>query len=199
MHVERVAFAREARVIGAPRLAVIRCVNAVTVAAHPLADFRQRADGFLGHTAIGARPDVQEVVAGVARARNQILNDASRALPIVIGPLVSPTVVESHARLPRAAFFIRGDLLLGSGKIARKLVAIVDDDVWLKLKDHFIHALGLPTKGVERPRDVVPENINFSVIGEQLANVRVNVFDEAPARRLVGGAASAVGMVPVHQ
>ena len=141
MHVKRVAFAGEARVIGAPRLAGIRCVDAASIAAHPLADFRQHADRFFRHAAIGAGPDVQKVVAGVARARNQILNYASRALPIVIGTLVSPTVVESHARLPGPTFFVRSDLLFGSGKIARKLVAIVYDDVRLKLEDHFIHAL----------------------------------------------------------
>src|SRR5207248_1586641 len=145
-----------------------------------------------------AGPDVQQIIAGVARARNQILNDAARALPIVIGPLVSPTIIESHAGFPGSAFFVRSDLLLGSGKIARKLVAIVHDDVWLKLEDHFVHALGLPSGGVERPRNVVPENINLSVIGEQLADVRVDIFDESFARSLVRGAASAVGMVPVH-
>src|SRR5437879_13242420 len=62
-----------------------------------------------------------------------------------------------------------------------------------------MHALGLPTSGVERPRNVVPENINLSVIGEQLADVCMNVFDEALARSLVRRAASAVGLVPVHQ
>src|SRR5207249_5601509 len=157
------------------------------------------ADGFLGHAAIRAGPDVQKVVAGVARAGNQILNDAARALPIVVGPLVSPTIIESHAGFPCSAFFIRGNLLLRSGKIARKLVAIVHDDVWLKLEDHFIHTLGLPTSGVERPRNVVPENVNLSVVGEELADMSVNVFDEAFTRSLVRGAASAVGMVPVHQ
>src|SRR5207237_2874264 len=133
-------------------------------------------DGFLGHAANRAGPDGQQINSGVARARNQILNDAAPALPIVLGPLVSPTIIESQAGFPGSAFFVRNDLLLGSGKIARKLVAIVHDDVWLKLEDHFVHALGLPSGGVERPRNVGPEIMNLSVISVQLADVSVYRF-----------------------
>src|SRR5437763_1775879 len=139
-----------------------------------------------------------QVIAGVPRASNQILNHASGALPIIIGPLVYPTVIEGHAGFPGPALGIRLNLLLGSRKIARKFVAVVDDDVRLELEHHLVHALGFPAGSVERPRDVIPKHINLSVVAQQLANVRVDVFDEAFPCRLIGRAACAVWMMPVH-
>src|SRR6267142_2283017 len=68
MHVERVTFARETRVVRAPWLTQIRRVDTFTVAAHPLSDFRQYPDGFFGDAAVSARPDVQQIVPGVTRA-----------------------------------------------------------------------------------------------------------------------------------
>ena len=53
--------------------------------------------------------------------------------------------------------------------------------------------------GVQRPGNVVPEHVDLSVVGQQFANLPVNIVDKPLARLLVGGAARAIGMVPVHQ
>src|SRR5256886_11518897 len=63
-----------------------------------------------------------------------------------------------------AAFRIRLNLLFGSRKIARKLIAIVHDNIRLKLEHHFVHAFGFPTDGIERPRHVVPEHVDLSIV-----------------------------------
>src|SRR5579859_538111 len=131
VHVKRVALSREARIIRAARLARIRAVDGVTVAAQPLPDFRQDTHRFFWDGSVGARTDVQQIVARVARARNQILDDAPRALPIVIGALISPAVIQRHAGLPRASLFVSGDLLLRRGEITGQLVAVIHDDVRL--------------------------------------------------------------------
>src|SRR5262249_50330542 len=139
------------------------------------------------------------VVAAITRTRNQILNYAPRALPIIVGALVSPAIVEGHAGFPSAAFLVRGDLLFRCGEVTRKFVSVVDDDVRLKLKDHLVHALGFPGLSIKRPSDVVPKNVNFSVVGQKLAKLGVNVFHEAFSRGLIRGTARTVRMVPIHK
>src|SRR5256885_2335649 len=163
---KRVPFAGEASVIRTPGLTRLRVVDGLAVAPHPPADFLEDAGGLLGDAAVGARADVQQIIASVSRARDQILNDSPRIFPVVVGALIAPTVVQGHAGLPSAPFFVRGNLLLGSGEIPRQLVAIVNDNVRLKLEHHLIHAFGFPSRGVERPGYVIPEDVNFSVIGE---------------------------------
>ena len=53
--------------------------------------------------------------------------------------------------------------------------------------------------GVERPRNVVPEDVDLAVVGQQLADEAVGVVDKAPAGGFVRLADGAVGMVPVHE
>ncbi len=62
-----------------------------------------------------------------------------------------------------------------------------------------VHLLRFPAGGVERPGDVVPEDVDLAVVGEQFADLAVDVIDEAAAGGFVGRAARAVGVVPVHQ
>ncbi len=47
--------------------------------------------------------------------------------------------------------------------------------------------------------DVVPEHVDFAVVGHQLADEAVGVLDEALARGFVSLADCAVGVVPVHE
>src|ERR1019366_3499748 len=164
---------------------------------HPLAHGGEDAHGFFGDGAIGPGTDVEEVIPGVVGASHQVAHDGLGRLPIVVGLLVAPTAVHGHAGFPGA----RGgaDGLLGGGEIAGEAVAVVDNDLGLQLVDHVVHFFGFPLLGVERPVDVVPQNIDLAVIGEEFANVAVDVIDEAAPRGLVGEAAGAIGVVPVHQ
>ena len=80
VHVERVALAREARVVGAARLAALGAVDRLAVALHPLA---HRASGCVtdssGIEPSGLRADVEQVVAAVARAGDQVAHDRAWA------------------------------------------------------------------------------------------------------------------------
>jgi len=51
----------------------------------------------------------------------------------------------------------------------------------------------------ERPVDVVPEDIDLAVVGEEFADKAVGVVDETLAGGWVGGADGSIGMVPVHE
>ena len=113
--------------------------------------------------------------------------------------MISPACVHRHAGFPRAGARFRLDALFRRREIALELVAIVDEDVGLELEDHLVHLLRLPSLRIERPGDVVPEDVHFAVVRHQLADLAVDVVDEAPARGLVALAARAVGVVPVHQ
>src|SRR5438105_4248859 len=190
--VERVAAAREAAVARAARLAYVGEVDRLAVLVHPLTDGVEYGDRLRGDGAVGLGADVEKVVAAVVRARDEVADDLLRRLPGVVGALVTPTVVHRHARLPRAPRLGGLDALFGRGEVARELVAVVDDDVGLKLEDHLVHALRLPALRVQGPGHVVPEHVNLAIVGHQLAQVRVDVLDEAAARGLVRGAARAV-------
>ena len=92
-----------------------------------------------------------------------------------------------------------GDVFIAEGKISRKKIAIIHDDVRLEFEDHFVHALRFPALHVKGPRNVVPENVDFSVLGEQFADLSMNVIHKSPPRSLIRGTTSAVGMMPVHK
>ena len=56
-----------------------------------------------------------------------------------------------------------------------------------------------PLFRAERPIDVVPEDVNLSVLRHQFADQAVGVFHKAHTRRLIRQATSAIGVVPIHQ
>jgi hypothetical protein len=63
------------------------------------------------------------------------------------------------------------------------------------LEDHFVHANGLPTSGIEGPSDVVSENVDLAVVGEQFVDESMGVLDETFARIFIWGAQCAVRMM----
>src|SRR5690348_11354489 len=182
VHVESVALARKTSVIRAARLAKVGTIDGLAVAAHPLPHFAEHAYRLFGCDTVAPRAYIQEVIAAVAGTRDQVLNDAARTLPIVICPLVAPAIIESHARLPSSPFLLGGYLLLRGREVSWEFIAVVDDDLGLKLENHFIHARGFPPGGVQRPRHVIPKHVNLPVVGEQLTDVRVDVFDKTFAQ-----------------
>src|SRR5580700_2779114 len=113
MHVERVLLARKTGKFGSVHLTTIRGVNGGAVTRHPLPHFRQDTHGILRNRAIRLGADVQEIVSAVAGTGNEIPNYSFGALPIVIGPVVAPAVVQRHATFPRPASLLRNDFLLG--------------------------------------------------------------------------------------
>src|SRR5215207_1891597 len=129
VEVERVAAAREAAVARPSRLAALAAdVDRLAVARRPAPDRAQDGDGFERHGAVRFGADVEQVVAAVVRAGDEVADDLPRRLPAVVGAVVAPTVVHRHAGLPRAPGLRRLDALLGRGKISGELVAVVDDD-----------------------------------------------------------------------
>src|ERR1017187_2662616 len=147
----------------------------------------------------GFGADVEQIVAASSVAVGDIGDDTLGRLPAVVEAVEAPTIVEGHAAFPRTTGLGSADFLLGRGEIAFEAVAVIDDDLRLQVEDHLVHALRLPPFGRERPVDVVPEHVDFAVVGHQLADKAVGVGDEALARLLAGLAFGAVGMVPVHE
>src|ERR1700752_612299 len=102
MRVKRVGSARETQVVTTPWLTVIRKANRVAVLAHPVAHSREHLHGFEWDRAVLSWTNVQKIIAAVARARNQIANNRRRTLPVTISFVITPTIVQRHARFPRA-------------------------------------------------------------------------------------------------
>jgi hypothetical protein len=69
---------------------------------------------------------------------------------------------DSQARPPFSAVISCS----GVEKSPGEEVPVVDDDVWLKVEDHLVHSLGLPTCGIERPCDVIPQDVYFAIVGQ---------------------------------
>src|ERR1035438_10322557 len=129
VHVERVALAREGGEVGAARLAHLGIVDGLAALLHPLAHLGHDFDRLLGDGSVGFRADIQQVIAGVAGTGDQVPDDGLGRLPIVVGFLITPTVVHRHAGFPGA--LLGHDALFGGGEIALQLIAVVDDDAAL--------------------------------------------------------------------
>src|SRR5579872_2704966 len=196
VHVQRVAFAREQRVIGVSHGAGLGGINRLAVTVHPFPHLRKDINGFLGDRAIGFWPDVEQIITAVASAGGQVLNHLLGCFPAVIRALVAPTVIHRHAGFPRGCGGL--DVLLRRGKIFRQTGSVVDDDLGLQLANHAIHLRGFPTFGRQGPVDVIPEHVQLAVIRAQFADLPIDVVDESPAGRFVRRAASTVGVMPIH-
>src|SRR5271168_1522322 len=112
MHVKRVSLACKTSKLGSVYLTSIGRVNGIAIARHPLANLGENPHRLLGDRAIRLGTNVQEIVAAVARTRDEISDDGFRALPIVIGAVVTPTVVQRHAAFPRTRSLLRYNFLL---------------------------------------------------------------------------------------
>src|SRR5580704_15004960 len=104
----------------------------------------------------GLGPIIQKIVAAAVRASDQVVDDGLGGFPVVVGLVISPTVIEGHAGLPGASLRRGLDMLLGRREIPGQAVAIVDDDVWLEFEYHLVHLFRFPLCRRERPIDVVP-------------------------------------------
>ena len=148
---------------------------------------------------VGLGTDIQQIVAAAACAGDEIVDDGLRRLPIIVGFVVSPTVIEGHTGFPCASLVSRADLLLGRRKISRQSVAVVNNNVRLKLENHVVHLLRLPLLGRQGPVNVVPQDVDLPVVGHEFTNQPVGIGDESLPRRFIGCAARSIRMVPVHQ
>src|SRR4051794_37414755 len=96
MNVKRIPLACKQRELGALYLAAIGFVDQVAMFVHPLAYRAKNFDRWLRDGAIAFRTDVQKVLAAVARAGEQVANYRLRRFPVIIGALITPTVVHGH-------------------------------------------------------------------------------------------------------
>ena len=69
VHVQGVALAREAGVVGAAAAGTFSACRWSAVAVHPLAHRGQDAHRFFGDRAVRLGADIQQIVAGIVRAR----------------------------------------------------------------------------------------------------------------------------------
>ena len=111
----------------------------------------------------------------------------------------SPSCRSSSCRIPTGDLACL-DPLLRRIKIPWKLVAVVDDDVGLKLEAPSRSSLRTPSLWHRAAR---PRRTRGCRSCRSWSSARgrcaVDVIDEAPARGFVRGAARAIRMMPVHQ
>ena len=186
MHVECIAAPGVTGVVTPTKTPAICAEDCTAVGVEPPTHFTEYPGRCFRHSAIRLRSDVEQIVASLFGAVDQICQHRSWRFPTVVRGRISPTVVESHAGLPGAVRLRRFDFLLGGGEIPLESVAIVDDDVRLQLEDHAVNAFRFPLIRGERQADVVPKNVDLAVVGEQLADETVGVVDE-PAPRFRNG------------
>ena len=199
MDVKRVPFARVISVHIRAKVTALCAVNRRAVVFQPFAHRFQHVNGLFGNRSVRLWPDVQQIVATAARAIDQVGHHRLRRLPRVVIAVEPPAVIEGHAALPGAPRLGGAHLLLWRGEIAFETIAVVHDDLRLQPEDHRVHPLGLPLGGRQRPVDVVPQHVDLAVVGHQLANQPVRVFNKPAARRRIGLAGGPVRVMPVHQ
>ena len=78
VHVERVAASREHRIRGTPGLAEIGVEDGFAVSLEPVSDFGEDLDGPLGECAVGFGADVDEEVALIAGAGDEVAQVGAR-------------------------------------------------------------------------------------------------------------------------
>ena len=166
MNVQRLALPRKIRKHGVARLAGLGIVNRGAIAIHPLPHRAQDAHRLFRNRAVGFRPDVQQVVAAAVRAGAEVPDHRLGALPVVVGALITPTVVHGHAGFPGPAALLRVYVLFGRREIAWQSVPVVHHDVRLQLEHHLVHPLRLPALRVQRPGDVVPQHVDLPVVSQ---------------------------------
>ena len=197
MHVECVALPRELRELGAVDLAFIGLVDERRVGVHPLAYFGEDLYRLFWNRTVPFGADVQQIVALILSALEQIADHGFRRLPIIVVVVIAPAIVHCHAGFPRGGR--RLDVLFGRGEVFWNAGTIIDENVWLKLANHAIHLFRFPTFGAQRPIDVVPEHGDFAVVAAEFVHLAMNVIDETAARSFVCFAESAIGVVPIHE
>jgi len=198
VNVQRVPLAREVVVVAkADGSASLRAVDRIAIGLQPGPNFTEHANRFFWDGAVGRGSDIEQVIAALLRARGEVIDDLASTLPFNVVLLISPAEVHGFAGLPSASVGL--DLVLGGREVAGEAIAVVHDDFRLESEDHLVHLLGTPLLGVEWPVDVVPENVNFAVVGHELTDEAVGVVDEALAGFGIGSAASAIGMMPIHK
>src|SRR6202158_6400205 len=116
VHVKCVALSRKAGIVGAARWAVFGRIHRCAVSPQPSPPFGHDTHRFFGNRAVWFRPYVQQIVASVARAGNEISNYGPRVFPVIVGAMVTPTVIEGHARFPRTSGFFGFNSFLRSRK-----------------------------------------------------------------------------------
>jgi hypothetical protein len=131
VNVQSFAATGEGSNFGTLHLADIGVVNEFAMAVHPLADRGQDIDRWLRYRTIGVRANVEQIVAAVARALQQVAHYRFRRLPVVVAAVEAPAVVHGHAGFPGGG--AGADLLLGRGEVFRDTGAIVDQNLGLQL------------------------------------------------------------------
>ena len=81
-------------------------VDRFAVGFHPFANGEKAIDAGLGHTAVGAWPDVEQVIDAFAGEFNEKLEQCFHAFPVVVIGFVAPGIVEGGGVSPSS---LRGD------------------------------------------------------------------------------------------
>ena len=152
------------------------------------------------------RADVQQIIASLARAIDQIANDRRDRFPILVVLVIAPVVVHRHARFPRLGIGAAGNRLFRSAIVAHVAFAdpIVDDDVRLQRADVFVKIVTALFRPSVFPLAVEPEDADRAIVGQQFLDLALHISRVAIHVGLARGpvvprpALAPVGMMPVH-
>ena len=173
-------------------------INAFAVYCHPRADLVQNFAALRREAAVRVRADVQDHIAALADALDQLADEHGRRLVARIIGRIAPIVVHGRAKLPRDAFAadiadaLRRQKLLGADKIAaviRGLLrnkaaealaagfqTVIDDDVRLMAAHHLHQLRRLPCLAAQFAIGIVePEDIDLSIVRDQLLDLPVHI------------------------
>src|SRR4029077_9951984 len=139
MGVHRVSALCEVGIHVLIKVAAFAAVDGGCVRAGPFAYGLQNRNRLLRYGAIGLGTDISEIVTATVRASDQVIDDGLGSFPVVVGLVISPTVIQGHAGFPGASPRRSLDMLLGCGEISGQAIAIIDDDVWLEFEYHLVH------------------------------------------------------------
>ena len=210
--VDRVAATRRGAV-ALPRLeARRRPDDALAVARHPRLDLGEAFDDLRLEAAVAARPDVEQQIAALPGDLAERVDEPARRLPVRVGRVVAPAIVDRQARLPAPPRRLRRHELLRRLVVAEAGEAVVDQDVGLQRADHLGQLFRAPLLRRALPAAIEPDHVDLAVVRQQLADLREHEVDEArPAlgRRLTPLAEDVglvglsegrvVGMVPIDE
>ena len=149
----------------------VGAVDRFAVGFHPFANGEKAIDTGHGHTAVGVRPDVEQVVDAFAGEFNEKVEQCFHAFPVVVIGFVAPGIVEGGGCFPVAFEATGGDLIVAQAAVIPHAIAHATayEAVGLQAVDEAGEGLAL-FQG-NRDGGVEPYQADRSVLREQLAHL----------------------------
>ena len=120
-------------------------VDRIAVGFHPFANGAKAIDTGRRDAAVGARPDVEQVIDAFAGEFNEEMEQCFHAFPVVVIGFIAPGIVEGGGCLPVAFEAAGGDLVVAQAAVVSHAIAhaTTDETVGLQAVDEARERLAL--------------------------------------------------------